>query len=71
MAYVSIKPIHQWEGKSKEETLSDVINYALDPAKTTFVNKFGKEVSIITTYASEHDILKEWMKQPYGLSNDD
>ena len=63
MAYVSIKPIHQWEGKSKKETLSDVINYALDPAKTTFVNKFGEEVSIITTYASGLDILKEWMKQ--------
>lgn len=64
MAIAKQKSIHRWEGKKIEQTLFEVIHYALNQEKTTYTNKSGEEKILAAAYGcgkSPSEAAAEWI----------
>ena len=60
MAYTNIKPIHKWKGKTVFQTLSDVINYAANENKITYIDENNSKKILIQRYECGENAADEW-----------
>ena len=60
MAVCQIKSIHCWKGKTVKQTLSEIINYALNEKKTSYIDKNNKKKTLAETYECGENIADEW-----------
>ncbi len=60
MAYTEIKPIHQWKGKTVLQTLSEVIGYATNENKTTYIDKDNVKKLLVQRYECSKNAAEEW-----------